>query len=237
MQLSRTITHIAVIGAIMLYVAPAGSQSLATIDHVILGIADLDRGVEQFERLTGVRPVYGGKHPTGTHNALVALGGRTYLEILAVQPGRTPPADFADIARLTELTPVGWAARVEATSSLQERVAAAGLQVTGPKEGSRKTPQGAALEWVMFDLQRPIDAAPFFIAWRSGSAHPSTTSPSGCTLDGWSVAGPEADILNRLRIVIAPEAGIAVAPATALSLTLKCPKGLVKFRYGPAEQP
>jgi hypothetical protein len=237
MQLRRTIGHIAVIGAIMLHVAPAWSQSLATIDHVILGIADLDRGIEQFERLTGVRPVHGGKHPTGTHNALVALGGRTYLEILAVQPGRSPPADFADLSDLRELTPVGWAARVEETSNLQERVASAGLQVTGPKAGSRKTPQGAALQWVMFDLQRPVDAGPFFIAWLSGSAHPSTTSPSGCTLDSWSVAGPEADVLNRLRTVIAPEAEISVAPATVLALTLKCPKGLVNFRYGPAEQP
>src|SRR5947209_6676597 len=69
----------------------------ARIDHVILGAADLDRGVAVFERMTGVRPVYGGKHPGGTHTALVSLGGRTYLEIVAVEPGAAPPKSLPDL--------------------------------------------------------------------------------------------------------------------------------------------
>lgn len=236
MQLRSIIARIAVIGAVLLHVGSAGAQSLAGVDHVILGIADLDRGIAEFERRTGVRPVYGGKHPTGTHNALVALGGRTYLEILAVQPGASAPADFADLSHLEELTPVGWALTFSDPLHLQQRVAAAGLRVTAPKAGSRKTPQGGALQWVMFDLQQPVDAAPFFIVWRPGSAHPSTTSPGGCSLERWSVAGPQADILNPLREMTGPPVAVAVAPATALSMTLRCPKGLVSFSFGPTEQ-
>lgn len=30
------------------------------IDHLILGISDLERGIEDFERRAGVRPVFGG---------------------------------------------------------------------------------------------------------------------------------------------------------------------------------
>ena len=41
----------------------------AQIDHILLGIDDLDRGVKAFEESTGVKPVYGGTHPGGTHNA------------------------------------------------------------------------------------------------------------------------------------------------------------------------
>jgi hypothetical protein len=58
------------------------TASAAQIDHVILGIDDLDRGVKAFEAATGVKPVYGGKHPGGTRNALVSLGDGIYLEQL-----------------------------------------------------------------------------------------------------------------------------------------------------------
>jgi hypothetical protein len=237
MRLSPTIARIAFIGAILLHLETAATQSLANVDHVILGIANLDQGIEEFERLTGVRPVYGGKHPTGTHNALVALGGRTYLEILAPQPGSFPPAEFSELPLLKELTPVGWALTFQDVTRLQDGIAAAGLRVTAPIEGSRKTPQGAALQWVMFDLQQRVDAAPFFITWRPGSAHPSATSPGGCSVERWAVAGPENDVLDRLRSLIGPPVAIAIAPATALSLTLRCPKGLVRFEHGPAQRP
>ena len=46
------------------------------------------RGSTSSRRSTGVRAVFGGAHPgRGTQNALIALGGDHYLEIL----GRTPP--------------------------------------------------------------------------------------------------------------------------------------------------
>ena len=74
--------RLAIVFAIVLSLRlPAGAVApAAQVDHILLGIDDLDRGMEQFEKLTGVRPVYGGKHPRGTHNALVSLGNGTYLE-------------------------------------------------------------------------------------------------------------------------------------------------------------
>ena len=63
-------------------------NDILQIDHLVIGVAELDAGVRQFEELTGIRPAFGGEHPDlGTHNALISLGDRTYLELLAPRPG------------------------------------------------------------------------------------------------------------------------------------------------------
>ena len=66
---------------------------LATLDHLVLAAATLADGIDYVASLTGTAPVAGGKHAAmGTHNALLRLGGETYLEIIAVDPDGTKPA-------------------------------------------------------------------------------------------------------------------------------------------------
>jgi len=58
----------------------------AQIDHLILGINNLEKGCTDFENLSGVRPAFSGEHPNwGTHNALLSLE-ESYLEVIAPQP-------------------------------------------------------------------------------------------------------------------------------------------------------
>jgi hypothetical protein len=214
---------------------PAEKDAQARIDHVILGAADLDRAVEAFERLTGVRPVYGGKHPTGTHNALVSLGDRTYLEIIAVQPGATSKTPFLpDLSGFDKPTPIGWAVSADDGEVLRSSLTAAGFQLSGSNTGSRTTPSGATLRWQTFGLTRQFEEAPFFILWSPETPHPSTTSPSGCTLQRWAVAGPRSDDLERLRKTLGLPVEVAESQTVAFTLALDCPKGRVLFE--PATQ-
>lgn len=215
--------------AFSLLAGVASAEPSAHIDHIILAVGDLDQGIETFEQLTGVRPVYGGKHPMGTHNALVSLGGRSYLEIIAVQPGASPPAHFAGLSGLKELTPVGWAVSSDDLGNLRSRLLSAGLALTDPQEGSRVTPSGSTLRWQTFGLQDELYEAPFFIVWDAESPHPSSTSPTGCSLEGWTVAGPNQELLERLGSALELPLGTARAPAPAMTLTLTCPKGSVQF--------
>jgi hypothetical protein len=223
--------RLAIVFAIALSVGlpAAAAAPAAQVDHILLGIDDLDRGVEQFEKLTGVRPVYGGKHPRGTHNALVSLGNGTYLEILALQPNVTPTKEYAGLKKLNALTPIGWAVSSKDSAQLRSQLTSAGLVVSEARPGSRTTPAGKELSWQTFELEDAFEEAPFFIVWSPQSAHPSTTSPTGCRLQQWRVAGPHLNKLEQLRTALDLRVDVAEGPSTSLRLSLNCPKGAVEF--------
>ena len=198
------------------------------LDHIILGVADLDRGTDQFEQLTGVRPAYGGKHPFGTHNALVSLGDRTYLELIAVQPGAKSPAGMPDFAKFEHSTPFGWAVSAADETSLRKRLEDAGFQITAPQPGSRTTPAGAVLRWQTFGLAPGFGGAPFFIIWAPEVEHPSTTSPIGCTLERMEIPSSDAEAAARFQRAFALPVTFGSKDA-AMTVTLSCPKGTVVF--------
>ena len=176
-----------------------------------------------------MKPVYGGKHPGGTHNALVSLGDGMYLEILAVQEGVTVQGDSARLKAMKTLTPIGWAVSSNDTAQLRKRLSAADIAVSEPVGGSRTTPTGSKLSWQSFLLDESSAEVPFFIVWSEQTAHPSTTSPSGCKLRQWSIASPRVKELERLRQALDLRVDAAEAKAPSMRLSLTCPKGAVTF--------
>jgi Glyoxalase-like domain len=226
-RLAKLLHAVALLSAVSL--APAAAPPVAQIDHILLGIDDLERGMQAFEQATGVKPVSGGKHPRGTHNALASLGDGTYVEIIAVQKGIEPPEDFAGLEQLHTLTPIGWAVSSRDSAQLRSRLEAAGMAVTEAAPGSRITPAGKTLSWQTFGLKDNFEEAPFFIVWSAQTAHPSTTSPGGCKLQQWRIAGPHQKNLEQLRRSLDLRVEVADAKATAMRLALSCPKGAVAF--------
>lgn len=212
-------------------VPPPVIDTPVRIDHIVLGISDLDRGIAEMVRRTGVRPVIGGAHPgRGTHNALMSLGPGIYLEIIAPDPAqKTPPQGFDMLAGLQNLTPIGWAVATDDAPALRSDLADLGYKLSPLRPGARALPGGTTLNWVSFGLPDAPELAPFFIAWGQGAKHPSATSPGGCRLGALGLSGPAstklAALVERLGLPVAVTGG----HHDVESLTLVCKGGEVRF--------
>jgi hypothetical protein len=191
-----------------------GAESVpAMLDHILLGISDLDLGIAFVEERTGVRAVFGGVHPgRGTRNALLSLGPQRYLEIIAPDPKQTVQPWFPQLTHMPEPRLLGWAAHTDDLATLAKKISAAGFSIQGPADGSRARPDGKMLRWKSFRLEDDQGGVlPFFIEWSRDSLHPSVDAPAGCRLTRFSAVSPDPPVLaatyNRLGVEIAIERG------------------------------
>jgi hypothetical protein len=207
----------------------AAMVASTVVDHIIIGIRSLDAGIREFADRTGVTPVRGGRHPgAGTENALVSLGGGTYLEIIAAVPGETP-ARWGSLLGMERLTSAGWAIQTKTITAVVERLKDAGVPHMGPMPGSRQTPDGRLLSWQSAGVGGPgLDGAPFLIEWGAGTPHPSQGAPAGCTLARMTQAATDPAKLNDYFKLVGLDF-TAVSGPPRLTFTLKCPRGEVTF--------
>lgn len=57
------------------------------MDHIAITAPSLEAGVEYVRQTPGVSPQVGGEHPRmGTHNYLLKLGEKFYLEVISINP-------------------------------------------------------------------------------------------------------------------------------------------------------
>jgi hypothetical protein len=205
----------------------------AALDHLLLGAANLDAGIGWLEKLTGVRATVGGVHPgRGTRNALVSLGGRQYLEIIAPDPGQPPENLSMNLRPLAQPRLIGWAAAASDIDGLANRIRAAGHQVFGPRDGSRKRPDGGVLKWRTLGIasalsEGDVDPIPFFIQWSADSVHPSQDSSRGCTLASFEFGHPNPENLRSTFQALSIDATILAARTANLTAILKTPRGEV----------
>ena len=198
-----------------------------TIDHVLVGIADLEQGIRLLSQLTGVAPERGGQHPgRGTQNALLSLGPHTYLELIA--PAGEPTGEMKGLVDLHELTPIGWAIGTKDLTATKSRLEAAGFRVSAPQDGSRVKPDGQTLRWRTAALEDvPGDLTPFLIEWSARTPHPAKTSPAGCTLASLDLRGPKLERLTQLVSELRLGATVHEGTAPEVGLTLNCPAGRI----------
>ena len=211
----------------------AANERLATLDHVILGVPDLERAVAEFQARTGVMPAIGGSHPgRGTRNALVSLGDGTYLEIIAPDPSQR--SDLQMVVQLRQLirpTLVGWAIGTGDPARLKRRLEQSGIRTDQPEPGGRITPDGTTLRWETFGAAgMDRDSDPFFIHWIDPASHPSRTAPEGCRLVKFTTRGPALAPLRRALLPLNLPVRTIVSRQQVMKLSIRCPKGRMAYR-------
>ena len=149
------------------------------LDHLAIAAGQLGEGIDFVEDKLGVRMPLGGKHPgMHTHNAVMKLGEKLYLEVIAIDPEAGPPMqprwfgldDPATRARLSAIGPhlIGWLARTDDM--------AASLRAGGPELGAAMPMSRGGLNWQI--AVRPDGALPMggllpvLIQWPPG-IHPA----------------------------------------------------------------
>jgi hypothetical protein len=208
------------------------------IDHVILAIDSLDRGIELLHNATGVSAAPGGAHlGRGTQNALMSLGDGQYLELIAPNPADPSPpilgAVQLEFTQYKSLTPIGWAIRAEDAATERARLFARGLPVSELRPGSRTRADNRVLRWTTFDPWKGHGGVlPFVIAWSSDTPHPSQTSPAGCTRADIEIVSPNADSLRTQFASAGWPVPIVDGPVEHLRIALGCERGTVHFPIG-----
>jgi hypothetical protein len=205
----------------------AANEVPALLDHVLLGCDDLDRGVDFVEQHTGVRAAFGGVHPgRGTRNALIALGPRHYLEVIAPDPKQDRIEPFAQkqVAQLKQLISprlIGWAAHPGDLEEFAVRLREAGIAFDGPRPGSRQRPDGRLLQWKTLNLKDDKDGLlPFFIEWSATSLHPSADAPKGCEITNFGAIAPTAGELTKILDLLQLDFRVSRGDNAALHATV-----------------
>lgn len=177
-------------------------MSSCEIDHLVVTAATLESGVSYVQQRLGVPMQPGGKHVRmGTHNALLRLGERIYLEVIAVDPKVSSPARprWFQLDELhSESAPrlATWVVRV---TDIAKTVLA-----MSPSPGSIETMTRGDLSWqitIPQDGQLVCDGVmPSLIEWEGGRHPAEFLTDCGVTLKQLTALHPcAADVQRQLE--------------------------------------
>lgn len=169
---------------------------LTALDHIIIGVHDLQKATNIFSEKLGLAVSGGGNHPSGgTANRIIVIGD-TYIELIAV---REP--EEAQQSMLNRLA-IGDGYLNFALASDDIRADTAAMQsrkisALGPDQGQLTDEQGRSRGWSRTSIERPDLAQPYPFLIQ----HDSTGEERRSRLAGWTT--PPQHPLGALKVLSA----------------------------------
>jgi hypothetical protein len=173
----------------LITVSAEQEDEMAKLDHIMYAVSNLQDGINEVTKLTGVTAEFGGSHPgNGTCNALLSFGQEQYFEIIAPDPEQELVDNLGEELLNYHFSGIRtWAVSTADFEAVQKTLSEFDYQ-TNVVDMTRTTPDGIKLSWSIMRVTGHVFGKfmPFFINWFD-SSHPSKTTPEGCNLTGFSV--------------------------------------------------
>ncbi|MGB7949488.1 MAG: VOC family protein [Candidatus Binatia bacterium] len=119
---------------------------LQQIDHIVIVVRDLEQAAKDYERL-GFTVVAGGKHPVGSHNALISFTDGSYLEIIAFYREAHDHRWWEPLQKDERL--VDFCMQTNDLQGDTLKLRAGGVMINDPVPWSRVRPDGYELKWFL----------------------------------------------------------------------------------------
>ena len=116
------------------------------IDHLVIVVNDLEVAARDFESL-GFIVVPGGRHPVGSHNALISFRDGSYLEIIAFYRDAIGHRWWEPLQKGEGF--VDFCFRTNDLRGDTKKLQDAGVAINNPVPWSRQRPDGFELKWLL----------------------------------------------------------------------------------------
>ncbi len=179
---------------------------LTTIDHIIIGVHNLEKAATQFSQKLGLAVSGGGIHPTGgTANRIIVIGD-TYLELIAIHNPAEAQQSMLDRLAFHE----GYLNFVLASNDIEADSKAMinrGIPILGPTPGLLRAADGRTRGWSRTNIERQDLAQryPFIIQ------HDSVGEERRFRLAGWTTPPEHALGVTQVRSTTIVVANLAEA--------------------------
>jgi Glyoxalase-like domain len=119
---------------------------LKGIDHLVIVVRDLQQAAKDYEHL-GFTVVPGGKHPVGSHNALISFADGSYIELIAFYRQAVDHRWWNPLQKGERL--VDYCMQTDDLPGDTRKLREAGVAINDPVPWSRTRPDGYELKWIL----------------------------------------------------------------------------------------
>jgi hypothetical protein len=116
------------------------------IDHLVIVVNDLQRACKDYEQL-GFTVVPGGRHPVGSHNALISFADGSYIELIAFYRDALEHRWWAPLQKGERF--VDFCLQTDDLEGDTAKLRASGVTINAPVPWSRTRPDGYELKWLL----------------------------------------------------------------------------------------